>query len=322
MLRHWPKVLNRRYSSHPASTGMIRSLTIADLYAKYHAKEPISMVTAYDFITANWAQSAGCDVVLVGDSLATCALGYDSTNQIGLEEFRYHVQAVCRAPGPAFVLVDMPFGSFESSIQQGIETAIAFMKSSARVGGVKIEVGSPVGQGESQKQDYSLQLAAELCSRGIPVMGHVGLTPQRAHFLSGFKVQGSKSAKDAAAIYHTAQQLQDIGCFSVLLECVPHKVSSYITQRLSVPTIGIGAGLGVNGQVLVQSDILGMTPHAVPKLAHKYGDLNSESIGLIKRYANDVSEQKFPDNNKNGFKIKDDIWAEFLEHVNAGPRNE
>ncbi|SCU87915.1 LAFA_0E09582g1_1 [Lachancea sp. 'fantastica'] len=317
MLRHWSKILARRYSSYPSNTGNVKSKTIADLYAKYNAQQPITMVTAYDFVTASWAQNAGCDAVLVGDSLATSALGYDSTNQIGLDEFRYHVQAVCRAPGPAFVLVDMPFGSFESSIQQGIETAIGFMKSSVRVGAVKIEVGSPVGA--SQKDDYSLQLAAELCSRGIPVIGHIGLTPQRAHSLSGFKVQGSKSAKEAVAIYHTAQQLQNIGCFSVLLECVPHKVSSYITQKLSVPTIGIGAGLGVSGQVLVQSDILGMTPQAVPKLAHKYGDLNSESISSIKHYVDDVTNHQFPDNSRNGFKIKDEIWAEFLERVNAVP---
>ncbi|SCV02993.1 LAME_0H06854g1_1 [Lachancea meyersii CBS 8951] len=315
MRGHCLKLLTRKYSSYPLNTSISRPKTIADLYAKYNAQQPITMVTAYDFVTANWAQAAECDVILVGDSLATCALGYESTNQIGLEEFRYHVQAVCRSPGPAFVMVDMPFGSFESSIQQGVETAIAFMKGSPRVGAVKIEVGS--ASSAFQEQDYSLKLAAELCSRGIPVMGHVGLTPQRAHSLSGFKVQGSKSAEDAAAIYHTAQQLQNVGCFSVLLECVPHKVSSYITEKLSVPTIGIGAGLGVSGQVLVQSDVLGMAPHTVPKLARKYGDLHSQSVGLIRQYANDVTARTFPDNSKNGFKIKDVVWAEFLERVSC-----
>ncbi|SCU94736.1 LANO_0E07910g1_1 [Lachancea nothofagi CBS 11611] len=305
------RLLQRCYSSYPI--GNTQPKTISDLYAKYMAKEPITMITAYDFITASWAQEANCDVILVGDSLAMCALGYESTTEIGLDEFRYHVQAVCRSRGPAFVMVDMPFGTFESSIEKGVETAISLMKCSPRVGGVKIEVGTP--QGDSCEQDYSLKLATELCSRGIPVMGHIGLTPQRMHALSGFKVQGSKSAKDAVGIYRTAQNLQDAGCFSVLLECVPHKVSNFIAEKLHIPTIGIGAGAGVSGQVLVQSDVLGMMPGKVPKLAQKFGDLHAQSVGMIQQYTNDVTAQSFPNNDKNGFKIKEDIWYEFLERL-------
>ncbi|SCU84770.1 LADA_0D03686g1_1 [Lachancea dasiensis] len=313
MLRKLPKYLSKCYSSYPMGGGVVRSKTITELKTKYHAQEPITMITAHDFITASWAQSAGCDMILVGDSLATNALGYESTTQIGLEEFQYHVQSVCRAQGAAFIMADMPFGTFESSIEKGVETAIALMKSSPKVGGVKLEVGST--SGALREQDYSLKLAAALCSRGIPVMGHVGLTPQRAHALSGFKVQGSKSAKDAAAIYQTAHELQDLGCFGILLECVPHKVSKHITESLSVPTIGIGAGNGVSGQVLVQSDLLGMNLGKIPKLAQKYGDLHEQSVGFIQQYLEDVASQRFPDNDRNGFKIKDDVWGDFLDLV-------
>ena len=270
-------------------------------------------MTAYDYISASWAQEANCDVVLVGDSLAMCALGYQSTTEISLQEFQFHVQAVCRAPGNAFVVADMPFGSFEPSIEKGVETAISLMKCSPKVGALKLEVGSPTSP--SLKQDYSFELAAALCSRGIPVIGHVGLTPQRVHSLGGYKVQGSKSALQAASIFRTAQALERVGCFSILLECVPHKVSKFITDNLNIPTIGIGAGEGVSGQVLVQSDILGMMPGKVPKLAHKYGDLHSQGVGIIKKYVNDVTTHKFPEDNTHGFKIKEDTWREFLDMV-------
>lgn len=252
-------------------------------------------------------------MILVGDSLAMCSLGYSSTTDIGLDEFKYHVKSVCRAQGSAFIVVDMPFGSFESSLEKGIETAISLMKLSSKVGAVKLEVGSSQSQGKLT--DYSLRLAEELCTRGIPVMGHVGLTPQRVHALSGYKVQGNKSSADSLAIFETAQELQRIGCFSIVLECVPHKISQYITSHLKVPTIGIGAGNGTSGQVLVQSDMLGMLSGQVPKFVHKYGNFHKSSVEHIRDYIKDVTERRFPDNSIEGFKVKDEVWVDFIERV-------
>ncbi|KAM3162968.1 3-methyl-2-oxobutanoate hydroxymethyltransferase [Lachancea thermotolerans] len=311
MIRNAVHHLHRSYSSYLSP--VVRPKTLADLFSKHVSREPITMITAYDYISGSWAQAANCDMILVGDSLAMCALGYESTTEISLEEFCFHVQAVSRSPGDAFIVVDMPFGSFESSIEKGVETAISLMKCSPKVGALKLEVGSH--SLSTHNSDYSLKLAAELCSRGIPVMGHVGLTPQRVHSLGGYKVQGSRSAQDAAAIFETARQLKKLGCFSILVECVPHKVSQHITETLDIPTIGIGAGSGTSGQVLVQSDILGMLPGRVPKLAQKYTDLHAQSVDALKHYVADVTLHKFPDNDKNGFKIKEDVWREFLEIV-------
>ncbi|CUS23941.1 LAQU0S12e03488g1_1 [Lachancea quebecensis] len=311
MIRSAVHHFRRSYSGYLSP--VVRSKTLTDVLSKHASREPISVITAYDYISGSWAQAANCDVILVGDSLAMCALGYESTTEISLEEFRFHVQSVCRSPGEAFIVVDIPFGSFESSIEKGVETAISLMRCSPKVGALKLEVGSH--KPGAYNPDYSLKLAAELCSRGIPVMGHIGLTPQRVHSLGGYKVQGNRSAQQAAAIFETARELQKLGCFSLLVECVPHKVSQYITETLNIPTIGIGAGSGTSGQVLVQSDILGMLPGRIPKLAQKYTDLHTQSVDALKHYVSDVTMHKFPENDKNGFKIKEDVWREFLEIV-------
>lgn len=303
--------LLRLYSTQPSGT--IHQKTIPDLYSKHASGKPISMLTAYDYITATWAGEANCDMILVGDSLAMCSLGYDSTTDMPLDEFQYHVKSVCRANFQAFLVVDMPFGSFESSIEKGVETAISMMKISSKVGAVKLEVGN-YNDGHGT-QDYSLRLAAELCSRGIPLVGHIGLTPQRAHSLGGFKVQGSKSAADAIAIYKTAKELQRIGCFSLLLECIPQRISEYITQSLQIPTIGIGAGNRTSGQVIVQSDMLGMLPRKAPKFVHKYADLHGNSVQAMKGYVNDVSNRTFPETDSHTFKVKDEVWEEFIANV-------
>ncbi|SCU91961.1 LAMI_0E08108g1_1 [Lachancea mirantina] len=308
-------VVGRRlYSVAPVTP--VNQITIADLFAKHVSKQPITMITAYDYITGTWAQAAECDMVLVGDSLAMCALGYNSTTEISLQEFKYHVAAVCRAPGTAFVVADMPFGSFESSLEKGIETAVSLMQVSSKVGAVKLEVGS--SSNPNGLRDYSLRLAEELCSRGIPVVGHIGLTPQRVHALSGYKAQGGADARRAEAIHRTAQELERVGCFSVVLECVPHKVSETITRNLNIPTIGIGAGKNTSGQVLVQSDLLGMLPGKLPRLAKQYGHLYEDSVRCIRTYMDEVTTGKFPENEKHGFRIKETVWLEYLAKVGKG----
>ncbi|AAS50958.1 ABR186Wp [Eremothecium gossypii ATCC 10895] len=296
--------LRRMYSIHSSS----KQKTIPDIFKKYHAKEPISMITAYDYITATWAHAAHTDMILVGDSLAMSTLGHVSTVDLDLQEFQYHVRSVCRAPGSSFIIADMPYGSFERSIEQGVETAISLMKTSSRVGAVKLEVGA-------EENDYCLELAAELCRRGIPVMGHVGLTPQRMHALGGYKVQGAKDLGQALAAYHRAKDLQAAGCFSIVIECIPTKLAGIITEKLSIPTIGIGAGPQTSGQVLVQSDLLGMLPGKAPKFVQKYADFHGDAIGSLCSYVEDVRQGVFPKVGQHTFTVSEELLEEFSKQV-------
>ncbi|AET40928.1 3-methyl-2-oxobutanoate hydroxymethyltransferase Ecym_7075 [Eremothecium cymbalariae DBVPG len=285
-----------------------RQKTIPDLLQKYDAKSPISMITAYDYITATWAQNAGTDIILVGDSLAMSTLGHESTTDLEFEEFRYHLKSVCKAEGSAFIVSDVPYGSFESSIEKGIQAVIDIMKTSSRIGAVKLEVGS-------HEDDYGLELAKEICRRGIPLVGHVGLTPQRVHNMGGFKVQGSKSVKQALAVYQRAKDLQDAGCFSLVLECVPHQIAKVITEKLSIPTIGIGAGPGTSGQVLVVSDVLGMLPGRIPKFVNAYSNMNEIALSAIEKYINEMNTSTFPKIGDHTFSVKDELLEKFLKGI-------
>lgn len=296
----------RSYSSHIVDS--IKKKSIPDMHEKYSNGIPISMCTAYDFITANWVHKSNCDMILVGDSLAMTTLGYRSTTDLSFEEFKYHVKSVCRAEGPSLIIADMPFGSFEASHEQGISSALELMKLSSNVTSVKFEVGSHT------RDKYTIQLIQELCSRGIPVMAHIGLTPQKSHSLGGFKVQGNKSYLQIQDLLETAQILQQAGCWSIVLECVPHKVASYITSNINIPTIGIGAGNSTNGQVLVLSDLLGMQSQFVPKFVKQYSNQNEYSIDSISKYIEDVESRKFPSTEKHTFKIKEEIWNDFLKN--------
>lgn len=269
------------------------------------------MVTAYDYITASWVNKSQCDLMLIGDSLAMTSLGYTSTTELPFDEFKYHVKAVCRnKDGPALVVSDMPFGSFEASVSQGISNAIDLMKLSPRLTSLKVEVG-PLGTDE-----YTMEFVKQLCSRGIPVIGHIGLTPQRANSLGGFKVQGSKTPQEAVELYRTAKRLQEIGCWSIVLETIPYKVAQYITDRLNIPTIGIGAGNSTSGQVLVIADMLGLqsTDH-IPKFVNKYGDIITNVEESLCKYKNDVESRHFPETGMHTFKIKDEIYDEFVQII-------
>ena len=314
--------LYRCYSSHPqvskpsgsqAPTPKKR-LTIPDIHAKYHRGIPLTMCTAYDYITATWVQNAQCDMLLVGDSLSMTSLGYPSTIELPFDEFKYHVRSVARASaattGTALIVVDMPFGTFEAGMETGLANAIELMKLSSSVTSVKVEVGP------HSKDTYTLDFIRMLSSRGIPVMGHIGLTPQRANSLGGFKVQANKNAQDIVELFETAKKLQEAGCWSYVIECVPHKVASYITSHLSIPSIGIGAGNGTSGQVLVISDLLGMQGPNVPKFVKQYANISELAQQSLEAYNRDVLDGSFPQEPTHTFKIKDDTWNEFLDIVN------
>lgn len=265
------------------------------------------MCTAYDYITANWVQKSNCDMILVGDSLAMTTLGYDSTTDLSLQEFNYHVKSVCRTSGPALIIADMPFGSFEASIETGISNAIDMMKLSHKVTSLKLEVGL------HSRDGYTIKLIKQICSRGIPVVGHIGLTPQKIHSLGGYKVQGNKKIQDAKELLETALMLQEAGCWALVLECVPHKIAKYITSKMSIPTIGIGAGSGTSGQVLVVSDILGMKDGYVPKFVKQYAQSQDHSITALCKFNSEVEERSFPNDEVHAFKIKDEVWKSFID---------
>ncbi|AQZ09941.1 ECM31 (YBR176W) [Zygosaccharomyces parabailii] len=320
MLRSFRVVTNlsrlafiRGYSAQPSKS--LRSNTIQSIHEKYVLQSPITVSTAHDYITSCWAHAANCDMILVGDSLAMTTLGYESTTDISFEEFKYHVRSVCRASGPSMVVVDMPFGSFESSIQTGIANAIDIMKLSNKVASVKVEVGPHT------RDTYTLRFINELCFRGIPVIGHCGLTPQRVHSLGGFKVQGNKNIEDIEVLCETAAKLEEAGCWALLLECIPHKVAGYITSNRNVPTIGIGAGPNCSGQVLVISDMLGMREGSTPRFVKQYGNMRAHANESLSEYVKDVQEKRFPDKEMHTFKIKEDLWKSFLENVNKNKNN-
>ncbi|KAK2074557.1 hypothetical protein P8C59_008755 [Phyllachora maydis] len=241
------------------------------------------MITAHDFPSAHVADAAGMDVVLVGDSLAMVALGMEDTSEVLLEEMLLHCRSVARATKAALTVSDLPMGSYEIAPEQALETAIRVVKE-GRVQSVKLEGGKEMAS-----------TISKITTAGIPVLGHVGLTPQRQNALGGFRVQG-KTASGAMNVLEDALAVQEAGCFAVVLEAVPAEVASIITKKLSIPTIGIGAGNGCAGQVLVQVDMTGNFPPGrfLPKFVKKYGDVWSESLKAIESYRDEVKTRQYP----------------------------
>ncbi|KAJ2906506.1 putative 3-methyl-2-oxobutanoate hydroxymethyltransferase [Zalerion maritima] len=241
------------------------------------------MITAHDFPSAHVADAAGMDMVLVGDSLAMVALGMEDTSEVLLEEMILHCRSVARATKAAFTVGDLPMGSYEITPEQALESAIRVVKE-GRVQSVKLEGGKEMAP-----------TIAKITTAGIPVLGHVGLTPQRQNALGGFKVQG-KTAHGALQVLEDALAVQDAGCYAVVVEAVPAEVAEIVTKKLSIPTIGIGAGNGCSGQVLVQVDMLGHFPPGrfLPKFVKKYGDVWGECMKAIETYRDDVKSRSYP----------------------------
>lgn len=241
------------------------------------------MLTAHDFPSAHAADAAGMDMILVGDSLAMVAMGLDDTSEVVMEEMILHSRSVMRGARSAFVVADLPMGSYEVSPQQAVESAIRMVKE-GRVHGIKLEGG----------REMVPQVEA-VVRAGIPVLAHVGLTPQRQNALGGFRVQG-KSTAGALKVLQDAVAVQEAGAFAVVLEAVPAEVAALVTKKLRIPTIGIGAGAGCSGQVLVQVDMSGNYPPGrfLPKFVKRFGDVWGEATRAIEAYKAEVKEGSYP----------------------------
>ena len=256
--------------------------TVADIVAMKKTGEKITILTAYEVNFARMIDAAGIDVVLVGDSLGMVALGYPSTVPVTVDEMLHHCKAVRRGVSSALLVGDMPFLSYQVSIESAILNAGRFLKE-AGCDAVKLEGGIEV-----------CPVVEALLRAGIPVMGHIGLTPQTAGQLGGFKVQG-KDVESARRLVKDAKALQDAGAFSVVLECIPDVVASIISEELSIPTIGIGAGGGCDGQVLVTHDLLGLFDKFIPKFVKQYNSLAPIIKQSLSSYVTEVKNGTFPD---------------------------
>lgn len=255
--------------------------TVEQIIAQKSNQERITMLTAYDYPTAYLLDEAGIDIILVGDSLANVVLGLESTTEVGMKEMLHHTKAVVRAVKKTFIVGDMPFGSYQMNTGVAIDNARQFIEEGCHA--VKLEWFEDCPK-----------VATAITRSGIPVMGHVGLTPQTAYKLGGMKVQG-RDAASAGVIIKNAKQLQDSGCFSLVLECIPQEVAKVITGQLKIPTIGIGAGPYCDGQVLVIHDLLGFSSRYQPKFSKKYVDLSPQIIEAVKQYKKEVISGQFPD---------------------------
>jgi 3-methyl-2-oxobutanoate hydroxymethyltransferase len=265
---------------NPQEPAERKPVTLPQLAEMKAAGEQIVMVTAYDHPSAQAAEEAGVDVVLVGDSAAMTVLGYDSTVPVGLDEMLMLTAAVRRGLRTPLLVGDMPFGSYEQSNEQAVANAQRFVKE-AGCDAVKLERGGA-----------SVDRARAIVRAGIPVMGHVGLTPQTATALGGYKAQG-KTAGRAAQIAEEALALQAAGCFSIVFEAVPSAVTEALLPKMEIPVIGIGAGTA-DGQVLVFHDLLGIFSGHAPKFVKRYADVRSEMIGGVRAYADEVRSGAFP----------------------------
>src|ERR1700722_10460461 len=262
-------------------------ITVPDIQSrKFNSGSPetnkkITCLTAYDYPTARLLDEAGVEILLVGDSLGMVVLGYDSTLPVTLEEILHHTRAVRRGTKRALLVADMPYGSFHVSIDESIRNAMRLVKEGGAEA-VKIEGG-----------ERRIELIARLVEAEIPVMGHVGLTPQSIHALGGFHVQG-KTADAARQLERDARAVESAGAFAVVLESVPSELAARITDKLRIPTIGIGAGSHCDGQVLVLHDLLGLTQGHKPKFARQYTDLSAEISRVVTGYCEDVRSGNFP----------------------------
>lgn len=253
-----------------------------DTIRKFHETgKKITILTCYDYSTGKMLDAAGIDCVLVGDSLAMVALGYDTTHKIGIDEMKIFTKAVANGVSRALTISDMPFMSYHTSIEDAAKNAGELIKAGAKA--VKIEGGN----------DYIINVVKHLTNIGIPVVAHLGFTPQFMHSLGGYKIQG-KNLDKTINILEQAKKLEAAGAFMLVLEMVPAQSAEFITQNINIPTIGIGAGANTSGQVLVIDDILGKYSNFTPKFARKYADIYSTTENAIKNYINDVENGNFP----------------------------
>jgi len=273
-------------------------MTLPRLAEMKRLGEPIVMVTAYDYPSALAAEKAGVDMVLVGDSGAMTVLGYDSTVPVELDEILMLAKAARRGLSSPFLVGDLPFGSYEVSDAQAVTTALRFVKE-AGCAAVKLEGGGPT----------SVARARAISNAGIPVMGHVGLTPQTSTALGGYRAQG-KTAEQALLIRDQAIALEQAGCFAIVFEAIPSELAAEIMPRISVPVIGIGAGGGVDGQVLVFHDLLGIREGLGARFVKRYANILDEMVDGVSAFAEDVRDRSFP-GPEHGYSIDHDELTAF-----------
>jgi 3-methyl-2-oxobutanoate hydroxymethyltransferase len=277
-----PDILERKSHRLPGST----------------SSEKITCLTAYDYPTARILDDAGVDILLVGDSLAMVVLGYESTLPVTVDEMLHHVRAVRRATHHALLVADMPYGSYHVSIEESVSAALRFVKEGGAEA-VKIEGG-----------ERRIELISRLVEAEIPVMGHVGLTPQSVNALGGFKVQG-RSADAVEHLLRDAHAVEAAGAFSIVLESIPREVAAHITGELHIPTIGIGAGPDCDGQVLVINDALGLTTGHTPKFARRYANLSETIARAAVEYCDDVRCGRFPSDDES-YHLPAELRSRFL----------
>jgi 3-methyl-2-oxobutanoate hydroxymethyltransferase len=267
-------------------TGPKKRLTIHDLRRMKEAGEKIAVVTAYDSTAARLVDAAGVDVVLVGDSLGMVVQGHDSTLPVTLDQMIYHSAAVrrglARGSGRPHLVGDLPFGSYQASPDEAVKSAMRLIAEGG-VEAVKLEGGS----------DY-VEVIRRIVRAGVPVMGHIGLTPQSVHKMGGYVVQGKDSDK-AQQLLRDARALEAAGCYAIVLECIPAELARIVTSQLRIPTIGIGAGLHCDGQVLVLTDLLAMDPSFTPKFVKRFAEVGEAVRGAVSAYVGEVKSRVFPD---------------------------
>ncbi len=273
-------------SNQPPPTGPERGVggkvSVPDLGAMKRSGARITMVTVYDAPSARLADAAGIDVALVGDSAAMTMLGHDSTLPVTMDEMLMLTRAVARGATRPLIVADMPFGSFQPSDEVAVQNAIRFLKEGG-ADAVKLEGAGPM-----------LRRAEAIVDAAIPVIGHIGLTPQSVKLLGGYKPQGRTAVK-ARRLVDAARALERAGCFAIVLEAIPPQVAAFITKALSIPTIGIGAGAACDGQVLVWHDLMGLSNGQVPRFVKQYADIGAAMLAALEAYVSDVRAGRFPE---------------------------
>jgi 3-methyl-2-oxobutanoate hydroxymethyltransferase len=276
---------------------MTQVVTAPAIRARKGSGDPLVMVTAYDAPGARIADEAGVDMILVGDSLAMVVLGYDDTLSVTVDDMAHHVAAVARAKPSRLVIADLPWLSYHVSVEDTVRNAARLVRAGAQA--VKLEGGRK-----------RLPMVEALIDAEIPVMGHLGLTPQSLHAMGGFKVQG-KNVGAATLLLEDAQALASAGCFAIVLEGVPDRVARMITEAVPVPTIGIGAGPWCDGQVLVFHDLLGLEDRVLPKFVRRYASLKADAVAAMAAYANDVRSGRFP-SDQESYHLADDVARQLI----------
>lgn len=279
---------------------MAKRITVNTIQKYKNNKEKFSVLTAYDYSTAKYIDEAGIDIILIGDSLAMVALGYETTNSIGVEEMEIFTRAVARGTKQAMVITDMPFMSYHKTDAEAVENCGRMIRAGAN--GVKIEGATP----------YILNVIKHVTEIGIPVVGHVGFTPQFLNAIGGYNIQG-KSYEATLDILEQAKKLEQAGAFAIVLEMVPEESARYITEHLKVPTISCGAGRYCDAQVLVSDDLFGKFSDFKPKFARKYGDMKSLILNCAKQYNYDVKSGKFPSDDE-VFKLDEETLKQLKVH--------